>query len=894
MKKNLRFLTSAVLILAFNFSIFPCGPAYVTPIFDYQTSPENPFENFAAGKIGILKPTYHRSVLFAAYRYFNGGGFSASEQKAILEVWNAEFNNRDYIDNDVSEAVKTWVEERKSVIENDKKTPDIYVERTNGGYDFFPNCTKSAFETATATLKNRIASYGSDSKDVKDWLSAQDKVFTNCSSGRQIPDEPTPAMAEWLQKDRAYQMAAASFYALDYADAKRRFAEIAQDFQSPWQETADYLVGRTLIRQASLSKNEQAANRIYAEAEDYLYRLSVSGNKFADSAERLLGLVKYRLHPEQRVRELAQKLSYQSSGENFRQNLIDYSWLLDKFEKEALEKEEKRKEELKSKNANGSTSNEITNSYSMPANSGYNSTVNYDTPQQNPDKLQIDVSSDDYQQSWTIYIEPDATDEQAIAEAERIIGYLLTDKMKEQVRDGRKIAYSTRYSESRKNGYPGRYYGEEKTSLSLLPEFIRADDLTDWLYTYQIENTAAYLHSLNKFKQNGSDLWLATAISKADKSSTELNRLFEEANKLSRFSPAFPTVLYHQSRLLIELKKPDAARKLLDEILNSSIEMPVSSRNQFLGMRQELAQTLDEFLTYSQKKPFAFDFDGGGKTIAEIIEVRKQWYDPKYDQQSKEEYDGEIEKLFADKRLWQDRLMFDNMTTLMINEHFPLAVLVQASKSAVLPDYLQKRFLMSAFVRALLLNDFATAQRLAPDVIKYQPELETVINQFLSAKPDEKQRSALYLILKNESLSPYVPSGLGSSQEQNTYASRWWCAPYDEYYDKTTRQSVARSAIKKPAFLTANQSRTAQAELKRLKEIGDAPKYLAEKVLEWSRLFPRDRRVPESLFIVYEANDWDKYGCGGHRELRNKAAKVLKSNYPGTEWAGKTEIDPDQ
>ena len=347
MKKNIQILFSAILTFAFCLSIFPCGPAYITPIFDYTSAPENPYENFAAGKIGILKPTYHRSVLFAAYRYFNGGTFSASEQKALVEVWNADFNNKEYIDDNVAEAVKTWVEARKSVIEKEEKTPEIYVEREYGGYDFFPNCTKSAFETATETLKSRSASYGSDNRDVKDWLAAQDKVFTNCSSGKQIPDAVNPAMPEWLQKDRAYQMAAASFYSLDYAEAKRRFAEIAQDFQSPWQETADYLVARTLIRQASLSKNEQASNRFYFEAEDYLYRLSVSGNKYADSAERLLGLVKYRLHPEQRVRELAQRLSYQSGGENFRQELIDYTWLLDKFEKEALELEEKRKEAIK-------------------------------------------------------------------------------------------------------------------------------------------------------------------------------------------------------------------------------------------------------------------------------------------------------------------------------------------------------------------------------------------------------------------------------------------------------------------------------------------------------------------------------------------------------------------
>ncbi len=182
-----------------------------------------------------------------------------------------------------------------------------------------------------------------------------------------------------------------------------------------------------------------------------------------------LGLVKFRLHPEQRVRELAQTLSYQSGGENFRQELIDYTWLLDKFEKEALELEEKRKNELKPRNANGLISNEPINSFPMPSNSETNSTLNDAEREKLESKLQIYLSSDDYQQNWTIYLEPDATDEEAIAEAERVVGYPLTDKMKESVTDSRKIAYSTRYSDSRQNGYPGRYYGEETISLSLFP-----------------------------------------------------------------------------------------------------------------------------------------------------------------------------------------------------------------------------------------------------------------------------------------------------------------------------------------------------------------------------------------------------------------------------------------
>ena len=172
-------------------------------------------------------------------------------------------------------------------------------------------------------------------------------------------------------------------------------------------------------------------------------------------------------------------------------------------------------------------------------------------------------------------------------------------------------------------------------------------------------------------------------------------RLFEAANKIPRFSPAFPTVVYHQSRLLIETKKPDEARKLLDDILNSSLEMPISSRNQFLELRLQLAQTLGEFLTFAQRKPFAFNFDGNGKTIDEIIAERKKWYDPKYDKETREEFEREIDKQFADEKLWQNRLMFDDKTIAYINEHFPLSVLIEASKSPALPEYLQKRFVIN-------------------------------------------------------------------------------------------------------------------------------------------------------------------------------------------------------
>lgn len=895
MQCSIRCIVSFVLIFAFFFNNLltanACGPSYLTPVFEYSYAPENPYENFARGKIGILKPTFHRSVLFAAYRYFNGGSFSAEEQKNLVEVWNAEFNKEDYQTDDAGAAVKSWVEKRKDVTGKEEVLPDIYTEREYGGYNFFPNCTKSAFETATQTLSDRIASYGSDNKDVKDWLKAQDAVFANCSSGKQLPEAPNQLMPEWLQKDRAYQAAAAEFYSLNYDEAKRRFAEIAQDSASSWQETADYLVARTLIRQASLAKSDEKADAFYREAEQQLQSLLSKGNKFSDSAEKLSSLIKYRLYPEERTRELAQKLAFQSGNQDFRQDLIDYTWLLDKFEKESLEKEEKRKEAEKPKNADANVSDETLPAENQTGNS--DTSNNSETNSDKENLLSINFSNEDYSKNWTIYVKPEATDEEAVAEAEKAAG-TLTEKMKEQIRSARRYAYENRFSENRRREYQGGYYGTEEKSLSVLPEFLRQDDLTDWLFTFQIQNTESYLYSLSKFRQSGSDLWLMTAFVKANKNSTELKQIFEAAGKISRTSPVYPTVAFHSARILIEQGKTAEARKMLDEILNSADDLPISSRNQFLKLRTNLAETLDEFLRFSQRKPFAFDMDGKAGTIEDFIKIQKSYYNPEYDKQTREEYENEVEERFKEEKLWENRSMFDLETTEVINQHLPISVLIEAEKSPALPDYLRQRFAFSIWTRSILLEDYAAAEKIAPEVLKFKPEWQDSFDRMANAKTlQAKQNAALFFLLKNPQLTPFVEDGLGrTDNEFNSFdIDDWWCAPYEPENEADAGGDSSYKPPAKPTFLTDSQSQTAKAERKKLINLGDAPTFLGEKVLAWAKRSPIDKRIPESLFIVYQANGWTKYGCGNNEELREKIGNVLKTKYPQNPWTQKLSED---
>ena len=208
----------------------------------------------------------------------------------------------------------------------------IYLEKGPVQADYFP-CTRNAFEVATATLKDRVTSYGPDDRSVREWVRGQDEVFQNCSGGTAtIPRELGAEAPAWLRKDRSYQVAAALFYSLQFEEARARFENIAADAESMWQSTADYLVARTLVRQASLTADASKKGAIYEKAEAQLGKVINGSNQFREAARKLLGLVKYRIHPEERVMELADSVSHPGASLDLKQDVIDYVWLLGKFE----------------------------------------------------------------------------------------------------------------------------------------------------------------------------------------------------------------------------------------------------------------------------------------------------------------------------------------------------------------------------------------------------------------------------------------------------------------------------------------------------------------------------------------------------------------------------------
>jgi len=311
-----------------------CGPFVPTAAFTFWKIPEDAAGRFGRGELGVVQPRFPRFYLIIAYRYLAGIGLNAEERAALFGPQPVSQNP---FSGQLSEGLGQWEKARGRVVAT-APSPRITPYKTITGdsyYLAFVNCNDDAFANAAKTLEDRIGSAGVQNVAVKEWVAAQDQVFTNCSGGPAIPGQPASDATPIAQADRAYQIAAANFYAGNLDTAEQMFRAIADNSGSPWSAGAPYLVARTLVRKATLGVKGQGVDREkLTAAEAYLQSILNDPARSAvhPPARRLLDYVRVRLHPAERVRELAHALVQKDAQVTIRQNSTDYRYLYDEFE----------------------------------------------------------------------------------------------------------------------------------------------------------------------------------------------------------------------------------------------------------------------------------------------------------------------------------------------------------------------------------------------------------------------------------------------------------------------------------------------------------------------------------------------------------------------------------
>jgi hypothetical protein len=364
---KLALLAAAILATALFYSRLTraCGPYFPQIIFINTVHPDLPIGEYTRGNLGVIQPTYGTIYLYVAYRNLAGRPISPADQMALwgddqeLLTGKARWPAQDLQNEQTSQTKvrpdwrKAWYSATGQPTPQDPRSllfdsgvqlwAGVYRqialhESGSTYYSQYLNCPQDAFRGAVRTLQRLTQQFGEDSPVVKDWIQAQQTVFGNCSGGNTIPDPLPPSALAIARADRDYQIAAAQFYSGGYDQAAEGFRAIAKDTSSPWSTIAPYLVARALVRKATVVETPKPNLDVLAQAEAQVASVLSDPRlgKYHPAAQQLRGFIDFRLHPVERLVELASNLSQVSGDPNMVQDVIDFKFLFSRVENTLL------------------------------------------------------------------------------------------------------------------------------------------------------------------------------------------------------------------------------------------------------------------------------------------------------------------------------------------------------------------------------------------------------------------------------------------------------------------------------------------------------------------------------------------------------------------------------
>lgn len=283
-----------------------CGPDCSEP------PPKDDLQACLAGKLGDL--TQHSPECQAA-GFLLMRGLAGADKELVASTLPQE-------DSYPGVYTGTWKEARAKV-SAPPEGGEIATEASVGDIYFY-NCLTGAFEVAAKTLDERIAKLGANHPEVLDWAKAQDVVFANCGRGPKVLPAPAPANASpAVRADRAYQTAAALFYAGEFDEAIRQLDAIAKDAASPWRGWARLVAVRAVIRQATLVAQTDEEKRALLEKARERCVAIVKEPALKDihrQTRQLTWFIDYRLRPDKQLNLLGRVL-LEKPDDNF-----GYAW----------------------------------------------------------------------------------------------------------------------------------------------------------------------------------------------------------------------------------------------------------------------------------------------------------------------------------------------------------------------------------------------------------------------------------------------------------------------------------------------------------------------------------------------------------------------------------------
>src|SRR5690349_24507357 len=125
-----------------------CGPEFSPPVLTQESRPDGPPDAYAAGRLGVVLPTYVHSHLVIAYRYLSGKPLSPAEQRQFVALWN-RYDAGDQQGQDVGAdssywnyILRAWAKQANASLPNSPQTgqTDNGMASLSNTYDSYGNC----------------------------------------------------------------------------------------------------------------------------------------------------------------------------------------------------------------------------------------------------------------------------------------------------------------------------------------------------------------------------------------------------------------------------------------------------------------------------------------------------------------------------------------------------------------------------------------------------------------------------------------------------------------------------------------------------------------------------------------------------------------------------------
>ena len=391
--------------------------------------------------------------------------------------------------------------------------------------------------------------------------------------------------------------------------------------------------------------------------------------------------------------------------------------------------------------------------------------------------------------------------------------------------------------------------------------------LLEWIEAWRGSGTVSGAYAT--WQENHSLPWFVMAMVKASPNDEVASTLIDEAAKIPESSAAYDTVFFHRVRLLIALKRTDEARTLLDVTLPAlRRQKPSSKLNALLAERVAVARNFSEFLAYAPRPTVSTGSQGSwdlhGQCNAKAHAVNEEADCPEVKQPQ-----------------------FDDDAVVVLNQQTPINLLIEATTSTSLPANLRQNIAIATWTRAVLLQDAASAAKLAPSLPKAVRDTAGSSIGF----------TADLAILRNPGTRPYLELGVSrvaSFSYFDELRDNWWCKPWGD--PQNYEQAKNPRPLPIPPFLPPDQLARAGSEYQRLQQFPDSVIVIGQRVLDYAKDHPDDPLVPEALALTVRAGHYacQPYNTTGdpdkseYTPISKAAFELLHRRYPRSAWALKT------